>query len=95
MSVVRIDEFRALESRQDELRSALADILDAIRSSVGCASVQVFQSDAEPERVVVVEEWHDQEAHQAAMAAISRAALHRVMALLAEMPIGGYFHRQA
>ena len=91
MSVVRIDEFRAIENRHDDLRSALAEILIVIRGAAGCQSVQIFQSETEPERVVIVEEWQDRAAHQAALASVAPTSLHRVMALLAEVPLGGYF----
>jgi quinol monooxygenase YgiN len=94
VSVIRIDEFRALENRQDELRRALADILNFIRSAEGCDLVQVFQSETEPERVVVIERWRDHDAHQKAMASIRAAALHRVMGLLSEMPAGAYYNEQ-
>ena len=91
MSVIRIDEFRAIDNRQDELRRALADILNFVRSSDGCDLVQLFQSETEPERVVVIERWRDHEAHQKAMSSIRAAALHRVMSLLSEMPAGAYY----
>ena len=91
MSVVRIDEVRAAANRQDDLRVALAEILAAVRTADGCDSVQVFQSATEPERIVVVERWRDRDSHQTAMASVRPAALHRVMALLAEMPEGEYY----
>lgn len=95
MSVIRIDEFRALNNRHEDLRLALGDILLVMRAAVGCASVQVFQGSAEPERVVIIEEWLDEAARQAAMEAVSSSQLHRVMALLAELPTGGYFQRRS
>lgn len=91
MSVIRIDEFRAAANRQDELRRALADILTHVRGSDGCTSIEVFQSETEPERVVVVERWRDHESHQSAMSSVRAAALHRVMSLLSEMPAGAYY----
>jgi quinol monooxygenase YgiN len=94
VDVIRIDEFRSIADRHEELRRALEDILSTVRTSDGCASVDVFQSQTEPERVVVVERWRDQESHQKAMSSIHASALHRVMSLLAEMPAGAYY-RQA
>lgn len=91
MSVIRIDEFRAAEGRHDELRRALADILTFVSGTDGCESVQIFQSESEPERIVVVERWREHEAHQKAMSSIRPAALHRVMSFLSEMPGGAYY----
>lgn len=91
MNVMRIDEFRAMENRQDELRAALGEILPIIRGADGCVSVAVYQSITEPERMLIFEEWRDRAAHEAALAAIPPASLHKVMVLLAELPSGGYF----
>ena len=91
MSVMRIDEFRALENRQGELQAALAEILPAIRTAAGCLSLAIYRSAAEPERLLVFEEWTDAAAHEAALAAIPPGTLHKVMALLADLPSGGYF----
>lgn len=91
MRVIRIDEFRAVKNRHDELRSALASILDIVREADGCSAVDVFQSATEPERIVVVERWTDRAAHQRAMASVPSSALHHVMTLLSEIPGGSYY----
>lgn len=95
MSVMRIDEFRANDGRADELRAALDAIIPLIRGADGCVSVAVYCSIAEPERILIFEEWRDRTAHEAALSAIPPSSLHKVMALLAELPSGGYFAAHA
>lgn len=91
MSVTRINEFRAIDGRQDELRLALTNLLPSIRASEGCLSVHLLQSESDPTRVVVVEVWRDHSTHQAAARAIPQTSLHKVMPLLATLPLGGYY----
>lgn len=91
MRVIRIDEFRAVKNKHDELRAALTGILEIVRQADGCSAVDVFQSATEPERIVVIERWTDRDAHQRAMASVPSSALRRVMTLLSEVPGGSYY----
>lgn len=95
MGVVRINEFRSIEGRHEDLRRALSALLAIIRASAGCTSVRLLESENEPEHMVIVEEWRDRDSHRTAAASIEPDAMHRVMVLLAELPTGGYYIERA
>jgi quinol monooxygenase YgiN len=91
LSVVRINEFEALEHREGELRSVLQSILPIIRRATGCLSCQLLESAEDPRRFVVLETWTTREAHREAASHIPGDILRRTMTLVAEVPRGTYY----
>ncbi len=89
--VTRINEFRALPDRREELRVALASVLAEMRRADGCISCRLLESESDPFRFVVFEVWRDRPAHEDAVSRIPREAMLRTMTLLAEVPHGDYF----
>jgi quinol monooxygenase YgiN len=91
VSVVRINEFQATESRRDELRAVLQSILSTVRTSAGCLSCQLLESDSDPQKFIVIESWCSRDAHQAATSRISGDELRRAMTLVADLPRAGFY----
>lgn len=91
MSVTRIDEFRAIAGRGEDLRDALAQVLPERRQREGCLSLSLLEHETDPTRFVVIEVWRDRASHEAAAADMPPASGRRIMTLLAEMPSGGYY----
>jgi len=91
MSVVRINEFQALEARGDDLREQLRSILPTIRQSEGCLSCQLFESEAESLKFIIIETWTSHDAHRLAVIRIPSDELRRTMTLLADVPKGAFY----
>jgi quinol monooxygenase YgiN len=62
-----------------------------IKSSQGCQSVQLYQSQDDPSRFMMIEVWDSVEAHQASVRNIPPEKLSEIRPLLAGAPSGGYF----
>ncbi len=92
MSVSRIGEFRAKEGSSEALREFLIFIVPMIKSAEGYESVQLYQSQEEPSRFVMIEVWDSLESHQASVRNIPPEKLAEVRALLAASPSGNYFN---
>jgi quinol monooxygenase YgiN len=95
MSVTRIGEFQALEGKAERLRALLAAALPAIRSSKGCRSCQLLQSQSDPARILVIEVWDSIETHDTSVKSIPAEAVEKTRSLLATAPRAGYFTEQA
>jgi quinol monooxygenase YgiN len=91
VSVTRIDDFRAIAGRGEELRESLAELLPERRARDGCLSISLLEHETDPARYMVIEVWRDRASHEAAAAEMPPAARRRIMTLLAEMPTGGYY----
>lgn len=91
MSVVRINEFRALDGRRDDLREALSAILPSIREAAGCIACQLLESQDDPQKFVVLEVWTTRQAHTEAALDIPAERLRRTMTLVADVPRGEFF----
>ena len=91
MSVTRIGEFQAREGLIDELREFLISILPGIRSSQGCESVQLYQSQDDPSNFLMIEVWENRETHHASVKNIPPEKLSEIQPLLATSPSGGYY----
>jgi quinol monooxygenase YgiN len=92
MSVSRIGEFQAKEWLTEDLRDFLISIMPMIKSSEGCESVQLYQSQEDPAKFVMIEIWDSAESHQASVKNIPPEKLDEVGPLLASSPSGSYFH---
>jgi quinol monooxygenase YgiN len=91
MSIYRIGETQAQEGMTEELRNFLVSILPGIRSSEGCESVHLYQSESDPSKFMVVEVWENVESHQASVKNIPAEKLGEIRPLLAISPSGSYF----
>jgi quinol monooxygenase YgiN len=67
MSVSRIGEVQAREGSVDELKEFLLSIMPGIKSSEGCDAVQLYQSQEDPSRFMMIEVWDSVESHQASV----------------------------
>ncbi|MFA7266480.1 MAG: antibiotic biosynthesis monooxygenase family protein [Candidatus Nanopelagicales bacterium] len=91
MTVARINEFRAITGRGDELHTLLTGFTDAIRETPGCVSVQALRSLHDPDFTVIFEVWESVSAHEAAAQAIPADDVQAAVALLVSPPKGEYF----
>ena len=92
MSITRIGEFQANPASTDALRDFLLSILPSIKSSQGCESVMLYQSQADPTQFTMLEVWDSIESHQASVKNIPSEMLGEIRPLLASAPSGGYFN---
>lgn len=92
MSVTRIGEFQAKEGLAEDLRDFLLSIMPMIKSSEGCESIQLCQSQEDPSKFMMVEVWDNVESHQASVKNISPEKLGEIQPLLAASPSGSYFN---
>jgi quinol monooxygenase YgiN len=91
MSVSRIGEVQAREGLVDELKEFLLSIMPGIKSSEGCDSVQLYQSQEDPSRFMMIEMWDSVESHQASVRNIPPEKLGEIQPLLASSPSGSYY----
>jgi quinol monooxygenase YgiN len=95
MSVTRIGEFQAQEGKVERLRALLMAALPAIRSSKGCRSCRLLQSQGDDGRILVIEVWDSIDAHQASVKSIPPEMVEKTRSLLASAPKAGYYTEQA
>jgi len=88
MKITRINEFRAKAGQLDALLRQLRISVPRIKASGGCLSCQVLQHHDEPNRIIIIEEWMNEEAHEAAVKAVPLSVLQETMKLVAEPPYG-------
>jgi quinol monooxygenase YgiN len=91
MSVSRIGEMKAKEHLAEELGEFLISIMPGIRSSAGCESVQLYQSQDDPTKFMMIEVWDSIESHQASVKNIPPEKLGEIRPLLATSPGGSYY----
>ena len=91
MSISRIGEVQAKEELTEELRDFLISIMPGIKSSEGCESVQLYQSQNDPSTFMMIEVWESVESHQASVKNIPPEKLGEIRPLLATSPSGSYF----
>ena len=91
MSISRIGEVQAKEGLTRELREFLISIMPGIKSSEGCESVQLYQSQDDPSTFMMVEVWDTVESHQASVKSIPAEKLGEIRPLLASSPSGSYY----
>jgi quinol monooxygenase YgiN len=91
MAIARIGEVQAKEELTEELREFLISIMPGIKSSEGCESVQLYQSQEEPSKFMMIEVWDSVESHQASVRNIPPEKLGEIRTLLATSPSGSYF----
>jgi quinol monooxygenase YgiN len=91
MSVTRIGEFQAKQESIEGMRDFLISIMPGIKSSQGCESVQLYQSQDDPTRFTMIEVWDSIESHQASVKNIQPEKLAEIRPLLGSSPSGSYF----
>jgi len=91
MSITRIGETQAKPELTQALRDFLVSIIPMIKSSEGCDSVQLYQSQDDPTRFIMIEIWDSIESHRASVKNIPPEKLADIRPLLAFAPGGGYF----
>ena len=91
MSITRIGENQAKPELTEALRFFLLSIMPIIKSSQGCESVTLYQSQNDPTRFTMLEVWDSIESHQTSVKNIPPEMLTRIRPLLASAPSGGYF----
>ena len=91
MSLARIGETQAKPETMEALREFLISIMPGIRSSEGCESVTLYQSQQDPTRFTMIEIWDRVESHQASVKNISPELLAQIRPLLASTPSGSYY----
>lgn len=95
MSVLRLNEFRALPGRFEALTAKMREICSRIRELPGCEQCELLLKVADGEGVddllVVREVWTSIEAHKAAAAGIDPAEFAEVMTMLSGRPTGQYY----
>lgn len=91
MREFRIGEVQAKPELTEDLREFLLSIMPMIKSSEGCESVQLFQSQDEPSKFIMIEVWDEVESHQASVKNIPPEKLGEIRPLLATSPSGNYY----
>ncbi len=91
MSISRIGEFQAKQESIEALRDFLISIMDGIKSSQGCESVQLYQSQDDRTKFTIIEVWDSLESHQMSVKNIPPEKLAGIRPLLASAPSGNYF----
>ena len=91
MSVRRVGETQAKEGLTEALRDFLISIMPMIQSSEGCESVELYQSQDDPSKFIMIEVWDSVESHQASVRNIPPEKLGEIRPLLATSPSGSYF----
>jgi len=90
MSLARIGETQAKPETVEALRDFLISIMPGIRSSQGCESVTLYQSEDDPTKFTIIELWESIESHQASVKNIPSEKLAEIRPLLAATPSGRY-----
>jgi quinol monooxygenase YgiN len=91
MSITRIGETQAKPELTEALRDFLLSIMPIIKSSHGCESVTLYQSQADPTQFTMLEVWDSIESHQASVKNIPPEMLGKIRPLLASAPSGSYY----
>ena len=91
MSIYRIGETQAKPETTEALRDFLLSIMPGIRNSQGCEDVQLYQSQDDPTKFIMIEVWDSVEAHHASVKEIPPELIAQIRPLLASAPSGGYF----
>lgn len=92
MSIIYIGQSQAKTGEVDNFRNFMASVvMPAVRTSEGCESYQLFQSQADPTKFIGIEVWDSVEAHRASVKNIPAESLGEYMKLVATLPAGGYY----
>lgn len=93
MSIYRIGETQAKPELTEALHNFLLSIIPIIKSSQGCESVMLYQSNDDPTKFTMIEVWDSVESHRASVKNIPPEKLTEIRPLLAITPSGGYYNK--
>ncbi|WP_303829864.1 putative quinol monooxygenase [Asticcacaulis taihuensis] len=95
MSIMRLNEFKALPGKFEMLVGLFEKIVAQIRTVEGNERCELYLKVAdgmnEDEKLIVLEVWKNIAAHKNAASAIDPKQFKAVMALLSERPSGQYY----
>ncbi len=95
MSIMRLNEFKALPGKFEELINRFEEIVAQIRTVEGnerCVLLlKVADGIDDDDKLIVLEVWKDIAAHKNAASAIDPKQFEAVMSLLSERPSGQYY----
>ena len=95
MSIMRLNEFKALPGKFEELINRFEEIVTQIRTVEGNERCELLLKVADgidaDDKLIVLEVWKDIAAHRCAASAIDPKQFEAVMALLSERPSGQYY----
>ena len=91
MSIARIGETQAKPESTEMLRDFLISIMPGIKSSQGCESFTLYQSQDDPTKFTMIEVWDSIESHRASVKNIPPEMLAEIRPLLASPPSGSYY----
>ena len=91
MGISRISEFTGKPETINELKDFLLSIMPMIKSSQGCESAQLYQSQEDPTRFTMIETWDSIESHRASVNNIPPEKLAEIRPLLGSAPRGSYY----
>lgn len=91
MAVIRINEFKAVSGKAEQLHAFLKDLVPYILSSDGCLSCEVLLSKHDSHDFVVLEKWQSIAHHQQSVADFPKEQMADVMPLLGSAPKGVYY----
>ena len=92
MSIAYVGQSHAKSGESGKLREFLLSVvLPAVRSSSGCESCLMLQSEDDSTRFIGIEVWTSVEAHRASIKNIPAESIREFMKLVAGPPTGGYY----
>lgn len=95
MSIMRLNEFKALPGKFEALAGLFEKIVAQIRTVEGNERCELYLKVAdgidEDDKLIVLEVWKNIAAHKNAVSAIDPKQFEAVMALLSERPSGQYY----
>ncbi len=95
MSIMRLNEFKVLPGKFEELINRFEEMVTQIRTVEGNERCDLLLKVAdgidEDDKLIVLEVWKDIAAHKQAATAIDPKQFETVMALLSERPSGQYY----
>lgn len=92
MPITPITEFKAAETKAEELYEFLKSLVPYISSSEGCLSCEVLRSNEDKSRFTVIEKWGSVDLHKKSVDNFPRERMQAAIRLFGASPKGGYFH---
>jgi len=90
MRIYRIGETQTKPESIEVVHDFLISIMPSIKSSKGCESITLYQSQDDPTTFTMIEVWDSIESHKASVKNITPEMLVEIRPLLAVTPSGRY-----
>jgi quinol monooxygenase YgiN len=91
MAVARIGQVKARAGREAALRERLEFLTRHIAGLQGCISCQLFQSQADPTVMLMIETWENLDTHKNAVMDIPKEEIAAFMQMIDGRPTGEYY----